>query len=163
MHISTAFPGCVICPLLPPALNELWWCMGPPMRSQKVRTTLLGDTKKKIGWPSRMTVGLIFSESVIPVDFIEKLLARKGYASCERLREIYALPPSPLTCRAIGGKARKFLNAERGKPEEVLHQALLLGLCGQNVYDPLRPVIWTNSRLTRKVELFEVGEFYADN
>jgi hypothetical protein len=44
---------------------------------------------------------------------------------------------------------------------EVLRQAFLLGLCTSVRFDPARPVLWTQASLTRRLELFDVTEFYA--
>jgi hypothetical protein len=46
-------------------------------------------------------------------------------------------------------------------PLEVLRQAFLLGLCTSVRFDPERPVLWTQASLTRRIELFDVTEFYA--
>ena len=50
----------------------------------------------------------------------------------------------------------------RGGPErEILEQALLLGLCTAQLFDPARPVLWTQASLTRGLELFDPAGFYA--
>ena len=46
-------------------------------------------------------------------------------------------------------------------PKKVLRQALLLGLCTTVLYDPERPVLWTRSSLSRCLELYDGGGFYA--
>lgn len=45
---------------------------------------------------------------------------------------------------------------------EFLKTALILGKCSQGLYDPSRPVIWTETRLRRWVQSYEIGNpFYA--
>lgn len=45
--------------------------------------------------------------------------------------------------------------------EHFLKTALVLGKCSQGLYDPSRPVIWTENRLGQSVRLYEIGErFY---
>ena len=44
---------------------------------------------------------------------------------------------------------------------DVLEQALMLGLCTAQIFDADRPVLWTETSLTRAVELFDPVGFYA--
>ncbi|MFP6876868.1 MAG: hypothetical protein VCA37_08570 [Roseibacillus sp.] len=47
---------------------------------------------------------------------------------------------------------------------EFLKTALVLGKCSQGLYDPSRPVIWTENRLGQWVELYEIRKaFYEDD
>jgi len=47
---------------------------------------------------------------------------------------------------------------------EFLKTALILGKCSQGLYDPSRPVIWTENRLGQWVELYEIRKaFYEDD
>jgi hypothetical protein len=38
---------------------------------------------------------------------------------------------------------------------------MVLGLCTPFRYDPGRPLLWTRTSLTRRLELFSGQEFYA--
>jgi len=125
--------------------------------------TLLGDPEKEIAWPLVERVGLLFEHSENPLVFIEKLLRREGFRSPEELRKELEIPPGMLTCRTIGDDAEGVVDIQRADPKIVLRQALILGLCGPSFYDPNKAVIWTNSRLSRKLDLFAPGRFYADN
>ena len=58
---------------------------------------------------------------------------------------------------------------DRQSPEgpESLHflrAALILGKCRDGLYDPARPVVWTEGRLSRSVRLYGIGgNFYTDD
>ena len=78
----------------------------------------------------------------------------------QRLRDRFAPPGRPYVCRAAPLDAPR-LDVTNAKAEEVLRQALLLGLCTAHRYDPLRTVLWTQASLTRALELFDAEGFYA--
>jgi len=144
----------------------LWCNFGPPpakYRTESCHSTLLGDPDKEIAWPLVERVGLLFNRDENPLSFIENLLRREGFKSPEELREELEIPPGMLTCRTIGDDADGLADIRRADPRIVLRQALILGLCGPSFYDPNKAVIWTNSRLSRKLDLFYPGRFYADN
>jgi hypothetical protein len=44
---------------------------------------------------------------------------------------------------------------------DILWHALMLGLCTAQIYDPARPVLWTQAALKRRLELFDPAGFYA--
>jgi hypothetical protein len=138
---------------------------GNPLRTKTYRlnSNLYGKSDKTISWRHRQTIGLIFGEKQSPVDLIEDLLLRSGFNSPEELRTIVELPIGFLACRTAEDEAGDFVNTATAQPAEILRQALLLGLCGPDFFNPKRSVIWTRSRLVRRVELFETGDFYADN
>ena len=51
-------------------------------------------------------------------------------------------------------------------PESIhfLRAALILGKCRDGLYDPARPVVWTEGRLSRSVRLYGIGgNFYTDD
>ena len=47
--------------------------------------------------------------------------------------------------------------------QKVDGRELILGLCGPTYYDRQKAVIWTNNRLSRRLDLFQPGRWYADN
>jgi hypothetical protein len=99
------------------------------------------------------------------------------HAAFEALRECGFEDPDA-AFEAIADMPRKTLHSRR-VPErnhawgakrpwndlrEFLKAALILGKCSQGLYDPSRPVIWTENRLGQWVELFEIGNaFYKDD
>ncbi len=143
------------------------WCNfgGPPyrIRNSRIRTTLFGDEKKTISWRRCLRVGLVFEERQSPLEYLEDLLVKSGFGSPEELRAIHQVPAGSLACRVVEGETKDFINVSSASAEEILRQALLLGLCGSDFYNSKRPVIWTRSRLVRHLELYETGDFYADN
>ena len=135
----------------------------PRMRITRIKETLLGDTEKSIVWPQRGRVGLLFRKGQSPLSFIEKLLKKEGFRSAEELREVFPIPSCLLTCRDIEADSPGLVKADPEDARTVLRQALILGLCGPACYDPNKAVIWTNNRLSRTLDLFEPGRWYADN
>lgn len=135
----------------------------PRMRITRIKETLLGDTEKSIVWPQRGRVGLLFRKGQSPLSFIEKLLKKEGFGSAEELREVFPIPSCLLTCRDIEADSPGLVKADLDDARTVLRQALILGLCGPACYDPNKAVIWTNNRLSRTLDLFEPGRWYADN
>jgi hypothetical protein len=83
-----------------------------------------------------------------------ELLARAGLRDPEELRRMDGLPPGRLICREVAGEVEPV-----GDP---LFHAAILGLCNSAFYSFERPVIWTETRLRRQVELFSVEGFYED-
>ena len=135
----------------------------PRMRITRIKETLLGDTEKSIAWPQRERVGLLFRKGQSPLSFIERLLKKEGFRSAEELREVFPIPSCLLTCRDIEADSPGLVKADPDDARTVLRQALILGLCGPACYDPNKAVIWTNNRLSRTLDLFEPGRWYADN
>lgn len=150
----------------PDKVTDGFWCnFGPPRRQMRTRitVTVLGNPSISVSWPRTERVGLIFEKGKSPLAFVEDLLKKEGFRSPEELKQQIEIPPRMLTCRPIRDDADGLLKAEKSDALAVLRHALILGLCGPSFYDPNRAVIWTNNRLSRKLDLFEPGRFYADN
>jgi len=133
------------------------------MRTYRIRVTMLGNPGISIAWPQHERVGLLFQKGQSPLSFIEKLLKKEGFRSAEELREVFSIPPCLLTCRDIEAGSPGLVKADPDDARTVLRHALILGLCGPAFYDPNKAVIWTNNRLSRTLDLFEPGRWYADN
>lgn len=95
-----------------------------------------------------------------PVEYLEELLKDEGFRDPEELRERYALPEHKLICGPWTGMEDPLF-VHQSSNHEVLRQSLMLGLCTAQMFDPGRPVLWTETSLTRAVELFDPGSFYA--
>ena len=134
---------------------------GPMSRTRKVdiSSTLLGKDDGYIKCPRRIRLALKF-EDTHPVDFLESILAAEGLGDPDELRSKYALPQERLICQPLPEWANR-LSAVNGPRSDVLEQALMLGLCTAHLFDPERPVLWTETSLTRAVELFDPAGFYA--
>ena len=74
----------------------------------------------------------------------------RGRSSCRPCRASAALDP-----------AARPTPVETMEPDDALFQAMVLGLCTPWRYDPGRPVLWTRTSLTRRLELFGGQGFYA--
>lgn len=130
-------------------------------RTEHLRSTILGNRQGAVGCPMRRRVGLEFPEDADPVETIEGIAAALGFASAEavRLKLGAKLPPDVLV--AMPASSRPVLRVASAKGVPVLIEALILGLSTAQLYDPSRPVLWTRASLTRRLELFDLGGFYA--
>lgn len=136
--------------------------MGGPMsrtRTEKITSTLLGRDHGTIRCPCVLRIGLKF-EAAVCVDAIERLLAEAGLADPEELRGRFPHPGRRLACRPLPADAGR-VSVARGARDAVLRQAFLLGLCTAQIYDPARPVLWTEASLGRGLELYDLGGFYS--
>lgn len=136
---------------------------GGPMsrtRKQQITSSLLGRDSGDIHCPRARTLGLRFDEGASAVEAIDALLHAVGLDTPEGLRGLFDLPDMPMMARAASD-ARVGLQVASSGPREVLEQALWLGLCSPFLFDPRRPLIWTETSLRRRLELFEPAGFYA--
>jgi hypothetical protein len=119
-----------------------------------------------VDWPSasaeerRQRQQLCEEIGLTPVEFVWRRLKREGLSDPEELRERYILPQGKLLCGPWTDVGEPVF-AYYASSYDVLEQALMLGLCTAQLFDPGRPVIWTDTSLTRRVELFDPGSFYA--
>jgi hypothetical protein len=135
---------------------------GGPMsrtRKERIRATLLGNDNGLVRCPSVLRVGLCFPAGD-PVDLLTGILAEEGYGSPEDLRDELAFPDHRLVARPSPDHFGS-VDACHGARRDVLWNALVLGLCTAQLYDPSRPVLWTQASLTRRLELFDPAGFYA--
>jgi hypothetical protein len=91
-----------------------------------------------------------------------KALKVHGFSDPQQaFRNVSDIPGQRLHCVDDG--------EDRQSPEgpESLHflrAALILGKCRDGLYDPARPVVWTEGRLSRSVRLYGIGgNFYTDD
>lgn len=136
--------------------------MGGPMsrtRTAQISSSLLGSDDGVIRCPLRIKLGLRF-EDTNPVNWMEAMLHAAGLRDPEELRGRYTLPAGKLICVPRPDWSPR-LKVSRFQHEEVLGQALMLGLCTAQLFDPARPVLWTEASLTRSVELYDPRGFYA--
>jgi hypothetical protein len=152
-------------PLLPDIIEGvrgIYANTGGPMsrtRSERVKSSLLGSDDGVIRCPLRIRLGLRFVDTH-PVNCLEVMLLAGGLRDPEELRSRYALPEGKLICVPRPDWEPR-LEVSRFKRHEVLEQALMLGLCTAQLFDPDRPVLWTEASLTRSIELFDPRGFYA--
>jgi len=129
-------------------------------RSQPVVSSIFGKDDGFVRCPRVISLGLRFEDGDDPVAVIRKLLEEEGFAGPESLRPEFELPAEPLICLPFP-YARGRLDVHAGPRREVLRQALMLGLCTIQLYDPGRPVLWTKASLTRALDVFDQRGFYA--
>ena len=135
---------------------------GGPMsrtRKERIHSTLLGNDDGLVRCPRIVRVGIDFP-SGDPVEVVTAILNEEGFASPEDLRGELEIPDRALIARPHAERAG-VVHARYDARRDVLWNALVLGLCTALVYDPSRPVLWTQASLTRRLELFDPSGFYA--
>ena len=131
---------------------------GPPSRQRKerIQSSILGKDDGNIRCPSVLRVGFFLLKGEGPLEILEERLIDEGYDSLEDLRKSIEIPDKRHICRP-------YLHPEcrlDAAPAEVFRNALILGLCTAQMFDPERPVIWTRASLSRVVELFDPAGVY---
>jgi hypothetical protein len=135
--------------------------MGGPRsrtRSECIRSTVLGEDDGPIRCPQVLRVAIDF-RSQTPMECVRTWLESAGFEDEEEARTVASLPTFPCICRVdptIKPAVARDLTAVEG-----LQLALVLGLCTPYLYDPQRPVMWTQASLTRRLVLYDGGGFYA--
>jgi hypothetical protein len=140
----------------------VWANSGGPAsrrRTERVQASLLRTSSGPVRMPRLIRAGLRFGDRE-PIGAVLEALARAGLDDAELLRSRYAAPPAPLLVRVVPDAAWS-VPVESASDDQLLEQALLLGLCTAFQYDPARPVLWTRASLTRCVEMHDAAGFYA--
>ena len=148
-----------------------WECnAGAPMsrrRTRAVRSSILGagghrasvqGGARYLGLPPLRAIALDFVTQN-PVAAVERRLEKLGFASPEEAR-VALLPPLP-RCFCVEDPSIPVQRFTRLAPEELVEQALILGLSTAWLFDPGRPVIWTRASLKRRIVLYASQEFYS--
>jgi len=130
------------------------------LRTEPIKSSILGKGDGFVRCPRVIRLGLLFGEGDDPVTVLMNILAEEGYAGPEALRGAFELPGTRLICRTLL-PARDLLSVRTAPRRKILKQALMLGLCTNQIFDPGRPVLWTTTSLTRALELFDHRVFYA--
>lgn len=136
--------------------------VGGPMsrtRTERIQCSLLGQDEDWIRCPSVIRLGLAFGRND-PLKTLRRILRAADLLTPEDLRARMGVPERPLICRPLPPEVGRLVVKE-AEPDEVLRQALLLGLCTAHRFDPERPVLWTRTSVTRALELFDPEGFYA--
>lgn len=134
---------------------------GPMSRTKKERisSSVLGNDDGAIRCPRVIRLGIDFGARS-PLEALETLLSEEGFSSPEDLRNEFIIPQGRLICRPLPDSVSR-MTFDKSPPYDILEQALLLGLCTAQLFDPERPVIWTENSITRALELFDPVGFYA--
>ena len=143
-----------------PARPEAWANYGGPMsrtRKERIRSTILGSPDGPFRCPLREVLALSFGDAE-PVATMYGILGAAGLDYPEQLRPVYGTGLPPMVCRAAPDLLPLDISANAA---DVLRQAFLLGLCTNVLFDPSRPVLWTQASLTRRLELFDMVGFYS--
>jgi hypothetical protein len=127
-------------------------------RTERISATLLGNDNAVVRCPRVLRVGLDFGRRS-PLKYVRGLLKTCGFSDEQEAREALALPQEPCICRPNPAPSPAPVTSLMAS--DALYHALVLGLCTAWCYDPQRPVLWTRASLTRQLELFDGGGFYA--
>lgn len=127
-------------------------------RTERIRSTVLGDDEGPIHCPPVLRVAIDFG-SLDPIECVSRWLRKSGFADAKEARTAFDLPPCPCICHA--DPAPRPERAKSLAAFDGLRLAVLLGLCTPWLYDPDRPVLWTRASLTRRLVLYDGGGFYA--
>jgi hypothetical protein len=127
-------------------------------RSERLAGTVLGTDDGAVRCPRVLRIGLDFGTRS-PLACVHALLKTCGFADEREARDALVLLAEPCICRP--DPAPTPLPVMSLPAGDALYQALVLGLCTAWCYDPRRPVLWTRASLTRQLELFDGGGFYA--
>lgn len=136
--------------------NSGWGGPAPRQRLERITSSLLGKDDGEIRCARVIRVGFLLAKGQDPLEILEERLIDEGYDSLADLKASIAIPEKRYICRP-------YLRPEcrlDAAPEEVFHNALILGLCTAQMFDPQRPVIWTRASLSRVLELFDPAGFY---
>ena len=133
---------------------------GSRTRTEHISSSVLGQDDGSIRCPKIIRLGLSFKSRSDPLSVLGKILAAQGYAGPEELRDEFVIPVGRLICRPCKDESIR-IDVATSDSKLVLEQALLLGLCTAQLFDPSRPVLWTGTSVTRALELFDPAGFYA--
>ncbi|MDP6670094.1 MAG: hypothetical protein QF492_09370 [Candidatus Krumholzibacteria bacterium] len=125
--------------------------------SRKVQCSILGAKDKKSPLPLVFSAALPKVLLVNPVEAVEDLCRRLAPGGEREIRMMLDLPSGP---RLVEESPLSRELSECTDPWEVLLHAFVLGLSGENIYDPKRPLIWTQRSLRRQVHLYAGDRFY---
>lgn len=149
--------------------NAPWWFparhansgapMGRTLR-ERVTSSLVGEIGGKVRMPYVRSLGLLFGENDRAVDIMDTLLRSIGLEDVQALRTRLHIPAEPLLAMPLKGDASRKALADLS-PMEALEEALWLGLCTPYLFDPSRPVVWTEVSLRRSLQLCEPRGFYV--
>ena len=134
---------------------------GPMSRTRRevICSTLLGNDKRPIRCPRIVRLGIGFPNGD-PVELVTQVLVEQGFAAPQDLLDGFDIPGQRLVARPHTSE-KGIVDISYDAPRDVLWHALMLGLCTEQLYDPGRPVLWTQSALRRRLELFDPTGFYA--
>lgn len=95
-----------------------------------------------------------------PVEYIYKIMKDFGIKKEEELKEKFLIFKKKIICVSSNTDNYGDRKAMADK-EEILKDALILGLSNEHIYDFNRPVIFTEANLKRTVELYDMEGFYG--
>jgi len=124
----------------------------------QIRSSVLASDEGNGRCHQVMALGLDFG-GACPRQTIKNRLNQSGHPSAESLRAVFAIPDAPLLAKVVDEDPGR-LRVATAPDAAVLYQALMLGLCNAERFDPNRPVIWTEQSLSRSVVLYNPAGFY---
>jgi hypothetical protein len=107
--------------------------------------------------------GIFFSSNESsPINKILKIVEKTGINDINKLKSKFNYPDKRLICRELDDKESVLIpDINKSDDNEILKNALILGLCSDYLYDPERDIILTNSKIKRVVALYRPEDFYG--
>ena len=133
--------------------------MASLLREQEKRTAFRTGPAVELGFPAKEDL----------VARVESLLLLTGCSDVEQIRPRLKLPQGRWLVRTLQDKKSNLvtplpsIDVTVAEDHLILWKAVVLGLCNQTFYDSARPVIWTQKRLQRRLQLFQPGKNYYDD
>ena len=154
-----------------------------PLRTEVIRSTLLGDASRLLHWREAECIELPWDGAECLIERAWQSLRACGFEdTVQAAVAVSGLPARPLHCRAqpFAEKPAEGEDAEGTESPspgdatvqpacfaldeaEFLRRALILGRCNEHFYDPAKPVLWTRKRLARRIRLYQTGGFYHED
>lgn len=134
--------------------------MGPPDNNcrHQIDCSLLRSIGKRAGFVAGPVAAISPKQQGSLLEYCRGLLRQSAFSDIEELKFLPGLPSGIWICRDIRPEAGRV----KKSPGNPLLHAAILGLSNGTFYSPDRPLIWTESRLRRRIQLFAVGDFYVD-
>jgi hypothetical protein len=135
------------------------WKRNRPNMKHRLLGSLFGENFGEPFFSRGLRVSLPPSLETSRVSHARELLRETGFSDPNELKQHFQLPQATWLviedrpCGESMEHAKELLSP--------LHAALILGLSGVAIYSPDRPVIWSETRLARKLFLFQPSAFYT--
>lgn len=113
---------------------------------------------ENFGFKAVYETNFCFADNENVVDYIYNIMKSYKINDEEKLKKKFLVFKKKLICVTmpiIENKDKFFIDKD-----EILKDTVILGLCGEHIYDPERPLILTEANLKRKVILYEPRGFY---
>lgn len=135
------------------------WKRFRPNMKHRLRGSLFEENLGKPLFKRGLRVSFPQASGISRVSLARVLLREIGISDPNELKQHFELPQA--TWLVVEDRPCSETPKQTDEPGSPLHAALILGLSGVAIYSPDRPVIWSETRLARKLVLFQTSAFYT--